>query len=175
MEKEQDLQAAKVITNNTYMNDIMESTRDMATAKRLITGIENLIGKGGFQEKGWTFSSDPNTTEEDEIMNKALTKVLGVVWHSKKDQFQFQIMTNWTQKRKAVKLRKQTELSEHDILISADILTKRIILSRINSIFDQMGLAGFFTVRAKILIRQLWAKKQQLDWDVPIQVEHKQK
>ena len=35
-------------------------------------------------------------------------------------------------------------------------LTKRMLLSQINSVYDPLGLAGPFTVRAKILMRHLW-------------------
>ena len=52
--------------------------------------------------------------------------------------------------------------------IDADNPTKRIILSQVNSIYDPLGLAGPFTVRAKIVLRQLWAMEEKLNWDDPI-------
>ena len=52
--------------------------------------------------------------------------------------------------------------------IDADNPTKRIILSQVNSIYDPLGLAGPFTVRAKILLRQLWGMEEKLNWDDPI-------
>ena len=52
--------------------------------------------------------------------------------------------------------------------IDADNPTKRIILSQVNSIYDPLGLAGPFTVRAKILLRQLWGMEDKLNWDDPI-------
>ena len=39
-----------------------------------------------------------------------------------------------------------------------------MILSQINAIYDPLGLAGPFIVRAKILMRQLWNVKS-LGWD----------
>ena len=47
-------------------------------------------------------------------------------------------------------------------------MTKRIILSRVNSIYDPLGLAGPYTVRAKILMRRLWTNETEIDWDDPI-------
>ena len=35
-------------------------------------------------------------------------------------------------------------------------------------IYDPLGLAGPFTVRAKILLRQLWGMEEKLKWDDPI-------
>ena len=53
-------------------------------------------------------------------------------------------------------------------------LTKRMILSQINSVYDPLGLAGPFTVRAKIAMRQLWASDPKPDWDDPISNEHRE-
>ena len=48
-------------------------------------------------------------------------------------------------------------------------LTKRMILSQINSIYDPLGLAGPFTVREKTMMRKLWmSEEEQLDWDDPV-------
>ena len=53
-------------------------------------------------------------------------------------------------------------------------LTKRVISSQVNSMYDPLGLAGPFTVRAKILMRHLWATSEKLDWDDPISEDNKQ-
>ena len=47
-------------------------------------------------------------------------------------------------------------------------LTKRMILSQVNIMYDPLGLAGPFTVRPKILMRHLWANSVKLDRDDPI-------
>ena len=45
-------------------------------------------------------------------------------------------------------------------------LTKRIILSQVNGVFDPPGLVTPFTVRSMILLRQLWAgENKNLGWD----------
>ena len=54
-------------------------------------------------------------------------------------------------------------------------LTKRIILSQVNSIYDPLGLAGPFTVRAKLMMRKIWASHNELGWDDPIPEDHKNK
>ncbi|XP_066016122.1 uncharacterized protein [Pocillopora verrucosa] len=53
-------------------------------------------------------------------------------------------------------------------------LTKRMISSQVNSMYDPLGLAGPFTVLAKILMRHLWATSEKLDWDDPIPEDNKQ-
>ena len=52
-------------------------------------------------------------------------------------------------------------------------LTKRMILSQVNRIYDPLGLAGPFTVQAKIMMRQLWARDVKMDWDDPLPEEYK--
>ena len=54
-----------------------------------------------------------------------------------------------------------------------DILTEHTILSQVNSIYDPLGLAGPYTVRAKILMRKLWTNETKLDWDDPIPEENR--
>ena len=51
--------------------------------------------------------------------------------------------------------------------------TKRSMLSIINSIYDPLGLINPFTIRAKILMRKLWAQNPKIDWDdnLPKEIE----
>ena len=55
-------------------------------------------------------------------------------------------------------------------------LTKRMILSHVNGIFDPLGLVSRFTVRSKILMRRLWNQcNSDLGWDDPIPLVVRQK
>ena len=48
-------------------------------------------------------------------------------------------------------------------------LTKRMILSQVNEIYNPMGLATPFMVKAKLLMRKLWnGECRSLGWDEPI-------
>ena len=40
--------------------------------------------------------------------------------------------------------------------VAADILIKRLIVGRVAPVFDPLGIASPFIVRAKILIQDLW-------------------
>ena len=44
-------------------------------------------------------------------------------------------------------------------------ITKRQILSSTSSIYDPLGLATPISVKAKIILRKIWAVSPKLDWD----------
>ena len=117
------------------------------------------------------FSSDINRQEKTNIPIEEQTgKILGVKWSQLEDQLCFVVKFNFTTKRK------HTLRSRSDIISTQNPqqLTKRIILSQINSVYDPLGLAGPFTVRSKILLRRLWGTEPKLDWDDSIIEENQQ-
>ena len=57
-------EAADIIQNNTYMDDIIESKDNITMARELSQDIEKAIVKGGFQVKEWIFSGDISKQEE---------------------------------------------------------------------------------------------------------------
>ena len=95
--------------------------------------------------------------------NAPTVKVLGTSWRPIEDQFCFKVKLNCSEGKS--KLRTEPDIEPHQIpeRIPAE-LTKRMILSQINSVYDPLGLAGPFTVRTKIMMRQLWASETKLDW-----------
>ena len=46
-------EAAQVLKNNTYMDDICDSLHSIQQAKQLTTEQDEVLLKGGFQIKGW--------------------------------------------------------------------------------------------------------------------------
>ena len=106
-----------------------------------------MLIKGGFQVKGWLSnrSLENEITEQEKPKMKLLQgttqeKVLGTVWNHAEDVLLFSVNP------------------PKDIT-----LTKRAILSQIARIFDPVGFAAAFLVRAKIGMQRLW--QQGLDWD----------
>lgn len=57
-------EAADIIQNNTYMDDIIESKDNFAMARKQSQDIEKGIVKGGFRVKEWIFSGDISKQEE---------------------------------------------------------------------------------------------------------------
>ena len=157
MGREKYPQAAQIIQENTYMDDIIDSTEDLPTAQTIASDIENLINKGGFQVKGWIFSDDPMNQDKTAIPsepNTSTEKVLGIIWNPVKDYLCFEVRLNFS--RKKHKLRVETDSKTNPLPYEIpEQLTKRIILSQVNSIYDPLGVSAPFTVRAKIMMRQI--------------------
>ena len=170
MSREKYPEAAGIIQTNMYMDDIIESTDDRKQAIKLTQDTEKAIIKGGFEVKEWMFSSFIGRQEKTNILIEEQTeKILGVNLSQSEDQLCFEVKFNFTTKQK------HTSKSRNDIATQKpQQLTKRIIMSQITSVYDPLGLAGPFTVRAKILLRRLWGTEPKLDWDDPIPEQNQQ-
>jgi len=86
---------------------------------------------------------DPNNhglAQSRELCEDDSLKILGLTWNPNRDIFQFRVD-------------KSVGPGE----------TKRQILSNIAKLFDPLGWATPVVIRAKILMKQLWASKY--DWD----------
>lgn len=112
--------------------------------------IETLIIKGGFELKEWIFSRDSGNSKKylPNESNVATEKVLGVNWDPINDHLCFSAKLNFFSNRKRGV---QKDNPNNDSKLTPS-LTKLMILSQVNSMYDPLGLAGPFTVRAKILI-----------------------
>ena len=129
------------------MDDICDSAHSVRQAKRLTSELDEVLLKGRFQNKGWL----SNQSLENEIVGQekpemkllqgaTQEKILGIVWNHSKDMLLFNVNP------------------PNDIT-----LTKRTFLSQIARIFDPVGFAAAFLVRAKIRMQRLW--QQGLAWD----------
>ena len=140
-------EAAQVLKDNTYMDEICDSVRSVQQAKRLTTQLDEVLLKGGFQVKGWLSnrSLEDEITEQEKPKMKLLQgasqeKILGTVWNHAEDVLLFNVNP------------------PKDITF-----TKRAMLSQIARIFDPAGFAAAFLVRARIGMQRLW--QQGLEWD----------
>ena len=174
MAKENYPQASELLINNTYMDDIINSVDNVETAKKLTNEMETILSNGNFKIKEWIYSHDKIAPDQDLLptdMKTAHEKVLGVVWNPITDNFYFKVKLNLTPKSK----KRRPKQNQGTTTNTSKILTKRIILSQVNSVYDPLGLASPLTVRAKILMRRLWIHNPKLEWDDPIPEEDHQK
>ena len=152
--------ASQIIVQNSYMDDIPASVSNHVDAKKVMRDIEIILHDGGFKIKGWHISGDSqgktdtdnkdqrvvqSLLHKEEIEDEGNEKVLGMNWNTESDSLFFNV--------------------KDTIDNSSGKLTKRVMLSKINSIFDPLGLLSPCTIKAKMLLRRLWANFPSLNWD----------
>ena len=95
-------------------------------------------------------------------------KVLVVGWNPKTDLFHFRVRINFLPRRKKIRTGPDLNINQ----IPSEIptaLTKTMVLSQVNCIYDPLGLATPFTAKAKILLQKLCGTNMKnLDQDEPI-------
>jgi len=178
MAKDEFQEASETIVKNTYVDDVIDSVSDHDVASLRTKQIDEVLARGGFKIKGWRMSGQEGKGDKDVstvgnlMVTKTDDKVLGVVWNSSDDLLEFRTKLNFSNKHR--KVRVEPDIQEGELLQRIpNVLTKRLLLSQVNGIYDPMGLASPFVVRAKILLRKLGSLK--LDWDEAIPEEERNK
>ena len=163
-------EAAKVIERSTYMDDICESVNTRNEAQRLTKDIDKVLQSGGFKVKGWTSNKELIENEHKEVDRESTVsfqeniteKVLGIVWGSKADELHFKVESD---------LLKAIIEKGHN---ATDVkLTKRTLLSQTARIYDPIGLAAAFIIRAKIGMQELWQIGVDWDQELPSTIQEK--
>ena len=146
------------------MDDICDSVHTEEEEREWTKSIDTVLETGGFKVKGW-LSNKAKKTNTDLAETKAAAilqgdgeeKVLGLVWNSQEDVLTYKVKP-WSH-------HSQTPIQ----------LSKRQILSNIARIYDPIGLASAFLIKAKIGLQELW--KCGIEWDdeLPMEIQDKWK
>ena len=139
--------AAATITDNSYMDDICDSVHTVEEAQTLIKEVDNMLENGGFNIKEWLSNRELDQQSENRpkgemkpLQQNSGEKVLGVAWNCTNDLLCF------ITKVKCLKP-----------------ITKRKILSQVAKVYDPIGFATAFLIRAKVGLQELW--QAGVDWD----------
>ena len=160
----------EIILNSTYVDDVVDSVENVEEAHKITNDICCLLQPGDFYIKGWIISGHPQSTVN--LCNVGTQKVLGVSWNPVLDTIQFNINLNFPiiSVSEGGGCDSGEDETENKI---PNLLSKRIVLSQLNGIYDPLGLLVPFTIKGKLLMRNLWAK--HLDWDTPLSGEERSK
>ncbi|XP_068158167.1 uncharacterized protein [Drosophila tropicalis] len=153
--------SAKAAETNTFVDDWLESTNTEDEMTELAMEVQRIHLEGGFNMRRWTSNSasvvralknqEGDVPREVGFLGKTQDKVLGMWWLPVTDQLTYVVKPDLLERA------------------SKDYPTTRTVLSVVMSIFDPLGLLGFFTVRAKIILQNIW--RAGTDWDESFQEE----
>ena len=142
----------ETILRNFYVDDCLKSAEDPQEVKQLAGELKQRLAQGGFRLTKWTSNSvdvlDGITPEErskgarESASLPLEEKALGVYWDVESDCFTF----------KTLPMDKQ--------------LTRRGLLSMMSSVYDPLGFACPFILKAKQIVQEL--ARLKLAWDEPI-------
>ena len=141
--------AAKIIRQNSYVDDFFLGSDSVAEAFELKSQLINILSAGGFSLAKWSSNvldlcSEENASEL-EFSDKSEVNVLGVFWNSSSDNFFIRM----------------------NLPVNSSNYTKRTILSDVSKLFDPLGWFAPVLVYAKILIQDLWIAAVDSDELVP--------
>ena len=143
-------EAYQTVLRNFYVDDLLKSVDHENGLLRIANEVASMLRRGGFNLTKFISNSDlllnslpasklAHPLQEMDLSIDATDRALGIKWHVKEDQFLFSSVTE-----------KQP-------------LTKRGLLKTVSSIFDPLGFLAPFTMKAKVILQNLW--RGRFDWD----------
>ena len=151
--------AAAIITQSTYVDDIVDSVSSLQEARQLSADVELILKKGGFFIKEWKFGG-VGVGPPSEVLN-----VLGIKWDPSTDCITFGVQLNFSKKKRGIR----TSPNLHHSQVPAHLpvsLTRRMVLEQVMGVYDPLGLLSPFLLIAKVYLRETW--ELQLGWDDPL-------
>lgn len=143
--------AAETVLKSTYMDDSMDSVLNEEQGIELYKQLSQLWSKAGMHARKWLSNSKrvlmeiPQQDRKSEVDldsgHLPSAKTLGVWWLTGQDVFSY-----------------RENGPDNDM-----VYTKRNFLKKIATLFDPIGLLAPFTVRAKLLLQDMWTAG--VDWD----------
>ena len=127
-------EAAKVLKEDVYMDDICHAVDSLTEAKKIAADLDNVLKKGSFSVKKWSSNKPLGTSEDDSDGEMRVfpsgneEKVLGIVWNCKTDTLSLKVKSD------LMKLSTIDHQSLEEIK-----RTKRLLLEEVARFYDPLG------------------------------------
>ena len=176
-----DRQVATQLVDSSYVDDVAgggteEEVKRMVgdkTAAGYTGTIPQVLKQGGFKAKALVVGGKCDAEEKDALGGK----FLGVAYDVESDQIICKLNSSIRakhqkqQKGKAVQTVMWDDVFVGKVLAGEVTLTRRKLLCLVMSQFDPLGLAVPLTLKAKLMLRELYAKGTEHDWDKPLALD----
>ena len=177
-------EAAQVLKNNTYMDDICDSVTTATRAEQLTKEVDELLAKGGFRVKGWRSNkvlknSDGRNSSQESTESKAVTitveetpcNVESVKSKDSQESDRIKFLQGSKEKVLEINWNNLQDIFKfviHNFKGQETVkLTKRLIMSLIARIYNPIGFAAAFLIRVKIGLQELLQRGVDSDEDLP--------
>jgi transposase InsO family protein len=147
LEIHKDKKASEYLRKDLYVDNVISSFQQEDELLQFYNESRELMSSAGFNLRSWSSNSEKLRIQasNDLVLDKAQSpKVLGMKWDPDRDILLFPVSN----------------------IISTKTVTKREILQNTSRIYDPLGLLSPVTIRAKILLQELW--QQKFEWDAPL-------
>ena len=151
MHKDEHPIAANIIQTNTYVDDIADSFETKNETNLRAQEVSDVLKSGGFHIKEWIFSDEEEDGQDCHMRCTAGdfdSAILGCKWNTKSDTFNFKVKINLHPKKRKVPIGPNLEMTDIPDGIPSK-LTKRMILSQLNGIWDPQGFSAPILIKGK--------------------------
>ncbi|UYV84726.1 hypothetical protein LAZ67_X003222 [Cordylochernes scorpioides] len=133
------VQWAKILAQSFYMDNCITSLETKQEVQEFQKAAIEIMDRAKMDLREWEYSLEENPEKG------TCTKILGVVWNKMEDSLKCELP---------------------DILSFQPKLTKRLVLSMVQRIFDPLGFYAPVFLPPKLLLQRSWGLK--LGWDTPL-------
>ena len=153
---------AKVLRDDIYVDDITASEDTREDCEQIAEDITFTLGLGGMSVKAYTFSgTKPGETVSADGVHVGL---VGYLWEPEQDLLKLDIKELFFGK---VRRGKRPDPVHGNIADALQLkFTKRVLVGKVNGVYDPLGLVTPVTAKFKLDIHDLC--KLNLDWDDPV-------
>ena len=167
-------EASQKIQDDSYVDDITTGAEDEEGYQSLKKHVPEILSKGNFSLKGIITAGESNEEAVALLGAGEYGRVLGIQWDPEKDVLLVKVRINFSKKERNVRTGNDLSLEEIPTVMTLT-LTRRLLLSVVNSCYDPYGVFVPLTIQMKILLRNLHGKEANLTWDEPLSDEIKSK
>ena len=154
-------EAAQSVLSNFYMDDYLESCPTVEEATRKAEDLVKLLSLGGFKLTMFV-SNVPSTPAEMETDPTLATEVKEIPSGEESSH-----VLGW-KRNHATDTLVVCRGTDPDI---KPTVTQRVVLSLVSSVYDPIGLVAPYTVKSRLLLKDIWRLSgQQWDDDLPADI-----
>ena len=154
--------ASAVMYRDIYMDDLLHASTSADAACSLGKDLITVCSKGGFKLTKWL----SNVPEVASKLNIACGNVVPVpssgLPASFTDHAAHVLGLKWDFNADTLVVSRGT-----DKPLASSTITQRVVLGRVSSVFDPIGLIAPVTISARLLLKAIWKRVGQ-DWDTPL-------